>query len=427
MVVVFDGIGTGIQLTGRGSGLHAYRVRACNGALCSEWSGVASVSVLLPPGPAPVLSAPSVAYGGAYTVTWSHVAGATRYELDEFAADVWTSVYVGGSDSFGVVGKAAGSYGYRVRACNDAGCGAVSPMGTVQVVLAPGASPVLALPSSSANGSFIVSWTGVASAETYELHEQSEAGPWSAIHVGPATSVARGGRSTGQWHYRVRACNGAGCGGFSPVGTVSVVLPPTGVPAVSAPGFSSTGQFAVTWTGVAAATHYGLEQHHDSTGWVPVYAGAEGVWHASGLGAGVYGYRVQACNSGGCGPYSSGVSTQVIPPPTSVPTLTSSVPDSSGHFVLAWGGVGDATYYAIEELAASGAWAGIMTGPAGEMLVLRPPGTYLYRALACNAAGCGAPSGNLLVSVVAACPECQPDALPPGDTSRSGVSRQGGR
>ena len=220
----------------------------------------------------------------------------------------------GGNQLVRHCGQGGGQYGHQVRACNDAGCGAVSPTGAVQVVLAPGASPVLALPPSSANGSYLVSWTGVASAETYELHEQYEAGPWSAIHVGPATSVARSDRGTGQWHYRVRACNGAGCGGFSPVGTVSVVQPPTGAPAISAPGFSSTGQFAVTWTGVGAATHYGLEQHHDSTGWLPVYAGAECVWHASGLGAGVYGYRVRACNSGGCGPYSPVASTHVRRP-----------------------------------------------------------------------------------------------------------------
>lgn len=114
----------------------------------------------------------------------------------------------------------------------------------------------------------------------------------------------------------------------------------------------------------------------------------------SGQAAGIYDYRVRACNASGCAGYSAVRSTQVIRPPTGVPTLSAGMPTGSGVFTVSWGTVATATEYRLEENA-TGSWGQIY-----------------------NAAGCGGYSANRLVVVEPACPECHPDWVPEPEDER---------
>ena len=49
---------------------------------------------------------------------------------------------------------------------------------------------------------------------------------WSEIHNAAATSKPVSGKTPGSWEYRVRACNAAGCSGYSGIATVAIALPP---------------------------------------------------------------------------------------------------------------------------------------------------------------------------------------------------------
>src|SRR5690606_7042147 len=71
---------TSKALSGKVTGIYDYRVRACN-AECGGWSAVATVAVELPPDAVPVLTAPSTALNGNYTVSWSEPGGAETYTL----------------------------------------------------------------------------------------------------------------------------------------------------------------------------------------------------------------------------------------------------------------------------------------------------------------------------------------------------------
>jgi len=121
------------SLSGKGNGTYDYRVRACNSLSCSAYSAIRSVEVLLTPGVVPNLSAPSESGSGSYTVSWGTASGSVAtYQLQEqLNGGTWSTVQNTAATNRSVSGKSAGTYGYRVRACNALSCSAYS--GTVSV------------------------------------------------------------------------------------------------------------------------------------------------------------------------------------------------------------------------------------------------------------------------------------------------------
>lgn len=82
------------------------------------------------------------------------------------------------------------------------------------------------------------------------VEERLGSGSWVQSHNAAGTSRAVSGKTTGSWNYRVRACNDAGCSGWSSTATVAVTRPPT-----SAPG--ATGQEPATWPAAEAGRRRG--------------------------------------------------------------------------------------------------------------------------------------------------------------------------
>jgi hypothetical protein len=85
--------------------------------------------------------------------------------------------------------------------------------------------PVLTAPAFSTTGSYMISWTSVASASAYELRErQGSSDRWETIHYANKTSAAVHGNPTGRWSYEVRACQATECSGWSATQTTEVTL-----------------------------------------------------------------------------------------------------------------------------------------------------------------------------------------------------------
>lgn len=127
-VLVYTGTALTTALSGRGNGTYYYRVRVCFDDLCSGYrAGANGISVLLPPGVPASISVPSSS-GPSYTISWGAASGSSpSYQLYEATNASFTGqvqVFSGTGQSFNASGKGAGTYYYRVRACNGSGCSA---------------------------------------------------------------------------------------------------------------------------------------------------------------------------------------------------------------------------------------------------------------------------------------------------------------
>ena len=404
----YSGTGLSLAVSGKPAGNHGYRVRACLNAGCSAWSTTASVAVQYPPGAAPVLSAPGTAAGGNYAVTWTALGGVTEYRLQVAVnGGAWAAAYTGTALSKSYSGQAAGSYVYRVQACNPAGCGPYSATATVQSVHVPSSAPSLSVPAVGAQGNFSISWTGVSGATSYTVERSINGGGWTSVYSGAGGGLTYSAQAAGTYAFRVAACNAAGCGPQSAAGTVQAIYAPTGTPTLSVPALGANGAYAVGWSAVGGANAYTLERSGNGGAWSVVYNGAGTGQSYSGQAAGSYAFRVKGCNAAGCAPYSATGTVQVLYAPASAPGVSTPASNGTGSYTVSWGGVGGATSYLVQEQVSGGAWSTIYDGAATSIGVTgRASATYGYRAIACNAAGCGPWSGtaNTVVSYIPATP-----------------------
>ena len=312
---IYNGADRNWNVSAKGEGTFGYAVRACQQDSCSGWSAASSVVVQRPPVAMAVVTVPSTALNGTYSVSWTEVTGAASYRLQERnGTGAWQTIQETAARNRAVSGKPAGSYGYRVYGCNPAGCGPVSSTATTAVVYPPAAAPSINAPAQSLNGSYTIAWGTVASAARYSVEESVNGGAWKGVASVGATSQAFSGKGTGSYAYRVRAGNDAGWGPYSAKGEVSVIRPPA-APSITAPAGTASGSVIVSWTGVAMATSYLLDQRVDGGAWTAVQNDGSTQSQRNGLVYGNYAYRVKACNVSGCSGYSNTVSVASNPPP----------------------------------------------------------------------------------------------------------------
>jgi YD repeat-containing protein len=186
--------------------------------------------------------------------------------------------------------------------------------GASPAVPAPAVAPALAAPSSNTTGAYALSWNTVSGANLYVLQEQVNGGAWLTVQSKSITSWSVAGRLNGNYAYRIQACNDSGCGPWSTSSTVVVAIPgpPAAAPGLSVPASPVvSSSYAIVWNGVATANYYVLQEQVNGGAWTMVQNNEATSWGATGRGNATYGYRVQACNAVGCGPWSAAASVRV--------------------------------------------------------------------------------------------------------------------
>jgi hypothetical protein len=280
---------------------YRWNVAACNGAGCSAYttvlyfqtpSGVPLTPASPAPGtagsPGPVVASSSV------VLSWSVSAGATYYAVAvrDMATNALVVDTTTGNTSYTASLSAVTPYRWNVAACNSAGCSAYTTVLYFQtpssgVPLTP-ASPAPGSASSPgptvASPSVVLSWSASAGATYYAVAVRNMT--TNALVVDTTTgntSYTASLSALTPYRWNVAACNGAGCSAYTTVlyfQTPSVTT--LGPPVPSSPGSASgpgptlstlTPQF--TWTGVNAASGYGL-YIRDLTTNVLVYPNASG-------------------------------------------------------------------------------------------------------------------------------------------------------
>ncbi len=387
----YTGAGKSWIAPGNGSGTYDYRVRACRAGSCSTWSSQATIRVQLPPSGTSIVSAPTISSDGTYSVSWTRVTGAAHYRLEEsVGGGGWSVVLQEDVASRNFTGRSAGNYGYRVFACNAGGCGAPSASVNVGVVFPPAGVATINLAGRSVDGSYTVSWSAIQGADRYTLEESANGAGWQQTYSGAAALRAFVGKMAGTYAYRVMACNAGGCGGSSSAANILVQYPPSAAPQISVPTLSINGSYTVTWTGVAAAERYLLEESANGGSWVQVQDSNIGARSFSGRPVGSYGYRVRAINGSGAGPYSASGSINVIARP-SPPLLSGPAYNDANGYTFSWGpGTGGGSHdFDLEKSMNGGAWDLVSrTGSLSATAQRLESGSYAFRVKDCNAAGC---------------------------------------
>jgi YD repeat-containing protein len=400
----YNGTSTSHTVSGA-TGSRSYEVRACQGSNCSGWSATLVVQLVPVPVAAPGLAVPAAGLNGSYSIIWPAVAGATRYAVQERAGSgPWTTVHDAAGLSVALNNRPAGSYTYRGQACNVSGCSGWSAEQAMTVIYPSDSAPTITAPTTSSTGSFTVSWTAVAGSTRYEPQERLGTGAWANLVNTTATSLSISGKPTGNHGYQVRACNVAGCSPWSNIVTTAVLLPPAEAPAITLAMTNTSGSYSVSWNPVGGAVEYRLEERVGGGSWVGLQVEAATLHAVSGKENGTYGYRVQACNAGGCSNWSAETATTVLRVPSAATVITPAT-NNSGAWTVSWGAVATATSYQLEERLNGGTLANVYTGAALSWATsARGTGNHGYRARACNASGCGGYSAIVTTAVT----------LPPG-------------
>lgn len=264
--VIHGAAANSVPVSGRVNGVYTYQVNACNTiGGCSALSTAMSVTVVVKPAQAPVLSPSTTSStSGSYTLSWTSVSFATRYDVYErLDSGGFALIYNGSNLSLPISNRGSGSWQYVVYACNGDGCSlASSNTVTVSVLRTPTQAPVLSGPTSTSTGNYSVSWNAVTDGATYSLYRNDNGTGWVLSWTQPILGFTVSGQLAGTYQYYVIACNAAAsCGPASAIHTVVNTTPapppaPTGLKGVYS---AATGQCRISWNASSGAAYYDLK------------------------------------------------------------------------------------------------------------------------------------------------------------------------
>ena len=278
------------RLTARDGEWHyKYRVRTCAAPNhCSLWHESSAIDLSFPAITGVGSDAPMMAVAidadVPYTVSWDTYPHAAHYEVQQKvgSGDWGLSIRVTG-DSRAYTNKLGfASHFYRVRACNaDDDCGNWSNAYEIATPAIPSAPMNLSLRSGTYSdvydNEYVVEWTTSLTSALYE-HELQEcndggggcditaaedAAEWRTLQAARATSMSINQSQGGNYNYRVRTCNGNGCGDWAGLLTVRLDIPSQPIltsDETPDPNKSYDGSYTLSWTASAGVTRYELQE-----------------------------------------------------------------------------------------------------------------------------------------------------------------------
>ncbi|MCO7224749.1 fibronectin type III domain-containing protein [Pleionea sp. CnH1-48] len=397
---------TSHSISGRSDGKYRYYLRSCRttdtSLLCSGYTSSSYTTVKKIPS-APSAPANINDNDGSYTVSWSAVAGATYYNVQErLAGGSWVNIASNySSSSISRSGKANNTtYQYQIQACNGESwaCSGFSAYNTVKVRFAP-SKPNAPVSLDSKSTSYTVSWSKPSGTVThYNIQEKVGSGSWTNLALNhTSTSISRSGRTNNvNYQYRVQACNDFTCSSFGSANLVRVRLIPA-APTASISSSQSNGSVTVSWNKSAnKAVYYDLQKRLGSGSWTSVNSGLfVNSKLVSGLTDGSWTFRVRACNEyswscSGYGSASASTTVRIIPSMPSAPSVP--VNDVDGRFSVSWSKPsGNVTAYDVIEYkngSSSYTLVAYRTSATSLTLSSRGNGSYTYRVRACNDFAC---------------------------------------
>nr|WP_246722905.1 fibronectin type III domain-containing protein [Aliikangiella sp. G2MR2-5] len=305
-----------------------YQVKACNSFdwACSSFSPTAVAKVRIP---AEIPGKQDNVYSNtsSYSVEWTAAARATYYYVQERAVgSTWGPLNKTSATSQTFTNNNNTYWEYQVKACNgeDWACSSFGPTISATVRFKPGtpAAPTTSV-TQSITGSYSINWTAPTGTTTkYDLQQRKDNGGWATIaNNTTSTTKAVSGLSSGDYQYRVRACNTYdwACSSYSVISNNVMVRLTPGKPSITQPtgNIVKYAQFPIKWGADAEATYYVVEELTGSGAW-DVLANnlAATTYEISKSASGTYNFRVKACNELSCSAYSNTKTITLVLPPT---------------------------------------------------------------------------------------------------------------
>lgn len=250
------------------------------------------------------------------------------------------------------------------------------------------------------NQSFTMSWNSVVGSLYYQIFHSTTDSNYSLLYSGTGFSKSTSYSSIGYRYFRYKACNAAGCSGFSPYYRTYIYSIPgtTSGVSVSPASFIIGNTASISWSKpsgiIGSGAYYTIRELRPNGSTATVKQVSHGSTSSSnvtpGSGIGTYKYQVQGCNksSSYCGPWSPWSSSIVVTPPIpNAPTATTPTRVIKGtSFNVNFGSSSYATSYKIYEN--THLIATVSSSPFPRSL--STTGLYSYAISACSSSGCSA-------------------------------------
>ena len=259
------------------------------------------------------------------------------------------------------------------------------------------ATPSAPTANANSSSSVTISWSSTDEATYYQLYQNTSNSSSSAteIYEGSSTNTTKNGLTGNTtYYYWIKACNDAGCSGFSSSAT-ALTIPNIATSLSADP--ESDGDVDLSWNSPSSggAANYKVYARENSSNFSSSYLVYENVSSTSievdddELSANdLYYFAVQACNASGCSDYSSSANTYTAPDEVDSPNV-SSITDSSAY--IYWDEPNDNSspnltysFYYDDDSSTSGAQNGKTTSTSATISSLDSDEKYWVWIKSCN-------------------------------------------
>ena len=393
--------------TGLPIGVFEYRVSITQDPGCAATSAPASVTVVADPSVSIAVDNSEACEGSSvnFTSTVTGGTGGNSYQWqNNDPVNGWVDIPGATASTYSTGPLAIGSFEYRLIVTQNDGCSAVSNELTITVVAAPLVSVSVDDSEICEGGTatFTATVSGGPGGTTYQWQFNSS-GTWGDIAGATSNVYSVNLINAGTFEYRVQVFQTGGCNVTSAPIAVNVVADPTVTVSVLDATIceGGTAEFSASVTGGNGIPSYQWQFNNGGT-WQNVGGATSSTYSIALLNAGTYEYRVIVTQDSGCETISAGATVTVVEDPTVVVTL-SDVDICEGGTAefdaVVSGGSGSSTYQ--WQFNNSGTWEDVSGATSASYdVVLASPGTYEYRVVVTQDAGCGVTSDGVTVTVV---------------------------
>jgi hypothetical protein len=388
-------------------GTYYYRVQACSDGGPSAWSQPESIAITVPPPPTPHLG--DIFFGGMhgdYTLRWTDVQRAERYELEERDAETGETQIVTLKDTTHTVrGKAVGEYAYRVRVCHAYGCSEWSNERIAEIApLPPGQAPQITVEGPDPQRRVTLAWTPVPEADHYLVAiSEEDSFRYAREYEETGTSLVLPRREPGELFCRACAVNAGGEGPWSTVAHIQIA--PRAPDWIEARWQANAQQAEISWGEVGEQVTYRVERvppgSDDSAKGELAYEGTETHCLAAisdDMEQVVYRVRAEVSSCYSSWQYSEAIRVQ---PALAVPQMAAPQVNEYGELLLEWDAISEADRYVIERALDRNFVGAGRADCENPHAIFKPPagGKYWFRVQACRGQRCGEFSRSVSISV----------------------------